>query len=102
MKKLSSAELLELIKNENTREAKSVAEARENMEAFHRKFRSAIDLNIEAINIRKIHACKISAPITSRDEIILFFHGGGFVVGCTEDHLELCGRLSYATSMPVL
>ncbi|HEX2964967.1 MAG TPA: alpha/beta hydrolase [Syntrophorhabdaceae bacterium] len=102
MYQLSSGELLKTIKNENTREAKSISEARQNMRAFHRKFRSDIKLNVESMSIGDIPVFKISGPLTSRDKVILFFHGGGFVVGCTEDHLELCGRLSYAASMPVI
>lgn len=102
MNKLSSSELLERIHSENTRQVKSITEARDNMRTFHRQFRSDIEVHIEAISIGEIQAFEIWGPQASRDKIILFFHGGGFVVGCTEDHLELCGRLSYAASMPVL
>lgn len=37
-----------------------------------------------------------------RKEAILFFHGGGFTVGSTADHIGLCSRLADEAGMPVL
>jgi acetyl esterase/lipase len=34
--------------------------------------------------------------------VILFFHGGGFTLGSTEDHLDLCGKLSASSGCCVL
>jgi acetyl esterase/lipase len=35
------------------------------------------------------------------DRVILFFHGGWFSLGSTEDHLGLCIRLARAANVPV-
>jgi acetyl esterase/lipase len=34
--------------------------------------------------------------------MILFFHGGGFTIGSTKDHLDLCGKLSALSGSCVL
>lgn len=33
--------------------------------------------------------------------VILFFHGGGFTIGSTADHIGLCSRLAEASGMPL-
>lgn len=43
----------------------------------------------------------ITLPDSVMDRVILFFHGGGFTFGSTEDHLGLCIRLARASRAPV-
>jgi epsilon-lactone hydrolase len=38
----------------------------------------------------------ISVPESTTDRVVLFFHGGGFTAGSTEDHLGTCVRLARA------
>jgi monoterpene epsilon-lactone hydrolase len=38
----------------------------------------------------------ITVPEAVTDRIILFFHGGGFTLGSTKDHLGLCARIGRA------
>jgi monoterpene epsilon-lactone hydrolase len=39
----------------------------------------------------------ITLPEVVSDRVILFFHGGGFTLGSTEDHMGLCVRLARAS-----
>ena len=32
----------------------------------------------------------------------LFFHGGGFTIGSTEDHFDLCGKIAHAAAAKVI
>ena len=66
------------------------------------RFRSKLDIAVEPFFIGHIPAFWISAPGVSKDHTILFFHGGGFMVGSTDDHLDLCGKLSRSAGCRVL
>jgi acetyl esterase/lipase len=52
--------------------------------------------------IGHIPAFRISAPGVSIDRVVLFFHGGGFTVGSTKDHLDLCEKISHSAGCRVL
>lgn len=65
-------------------------------------FRSGQDYRIEEFRINDIPSYWIEAPGAADDEVILFFHGGGFTIGSTRDHADLCARLSAAAGAKVL
>lgn len=48
-----------------------------------------------------LSATWVTEPQKSK-KAILFFHGGGFTIGSTMDHIGLCDRLVEASGMPVL
>lgn len=43
----------------------------------------------------------VTVPGISEERVILFFHGGSFSLGSTEDHLGLCVRLARASQVKV-
>lgn len=94
--------ILKIIKEDNAQRAATIEEARERLKTFYFRFRSKRDLAVEPLFIGNIPAFWISSPGASRDHTILFFHGGGFMVGSMEDHLDLCGKLSYSAGCRVL
>ena len=49
-----------------------------------------------------IGATHIEAPGARNDRGVLYFHGGGYVLGSLDTHAELMGRLSAACRAPVL
>jgi acetyl esterase/lipase len=52
---------------------------------------------IECVEIKKgLQGYWINVPEAVTDRIILFFHGGGFTLGSTKDHLGLCARIGRA------
>lgn len=94
--------ILNIIREENARKAENIEEVRERLRAFYFRFRSKLDIVVEPIFIGHIPAFWISAPGVLKDRTILFFHGGAFMVGSTEDHLDLCGKLSRSAMCRVL
>jgi acetyl esterase/lipase len=56
------------------------------------------DYQIEKVPLRDGAAGYwITLPGILTDRVILFFHGGGFTLGSTEDHMGLCVRLARAS-----
>ena len=98
----NAEKILSTIREENARKAESIEEVRERLKTFYSRFRSKINITVESFFIGNIPAFWISAPGASEDSTILFFHGGGFMVGSTDDHLDLCGKLSHSTGCRVL
>ena len=98
----TAEKILKIIREENARKAENIEEVRERLKAFYFRFRSKLDIVVEPIFIGHIPAFWISAPGVSKDHTILFFHGGGFMVGSTDDHLDLCGKLSRSAGCRVL
>lgn len=43
----------------------------------------------------------VTLPDVYTDRVILFFHGGGFTLGSTDDHLGLCVRLAKASQAKI-
>jgi Esterase/lipase len=43
----------------------------------------------------------VTLPGTDPGKAMLFFHGGGFTIGSTADHIGLCSRLAESAGMPV-
>jgi epsilon-lactone hydrolase len=98
----TAGRILNMVKEEHSHKAATIKEARERLEIFYLRFRSKLDITAEHVFIGHIPAFWISAPGASKDHAILFFHGGGFMVGSTEDHLDLCGKLSLSARCRVL
>ncbi|MGA2122117.1 MAG: alpha/beta hydrolase [Methanoregula sp.] len=52
---------------------------------------------VEKVAIRDgLYGYWVTVPESAQDYAVLFFHGGGFTMGSTEDHLGLCIRLARA------
>ena len=98
----TAEKILNIVREEHSHKAETIKEARERLEVFYLRFRSKLDITVEPVFIGHIPAFWISAPGASKDHTILFFHGGGFMVGSTEDHLDLCGKLSHSAGCRVL
>jgi epsilon-lactone hydrolase len=94
--------ILNIISEEHAHKVETVREARERLDAFYFRFRSKLDIAVEPFLIGNIPAFWISGPSASKHRTILFFHGGSFMVGSTNDHLDLCGKLSHSTGCRVL
>ncbi len=59
---------------------------------------SACDYQVEKIPLRDgAVGYWITLPGVMADRVVLFFHGGGFTLGSTEDHMGLCVRLARAS-----
>jgi acetyl esterase/lipase len=98
----TAEKLLKTIRKESPLEAQSIEQAREDLEIFYSRFRSEQDISVETVPVEHISAFWISTLNTAKDHVILFFHGGGFTVGSTNDHLDLCGKLSSSAGCRIL
>jgi epsilon-lactone hydrolase len=98
----AAEKILNIIREEHARKAESIKEARARLEAFYSRFRSKLDIVVEPFLIGHIPAFWISTPGASKDYTIFFLHGGSFMVGSTNDHLDLCGKLSRSAGCRLL
>jgi monoterpene epsilon-lactone hydrolase len=74
----------------------TMAERRAAWDRLAARFKPGPDVTIEPAALGGIPGRWVSTPGASRAHVILFFHGGGFVLGSAESHQELLGRLCKA------
>jgi len=60
------------------------------------------DITRGDFDLGSVHACSIAAPDVRQDRGLLYFHGGGYVMGSLNTHAELMGRLSETCRARVL
>lgn len=60
------------------------------------------DISLSDFDAGGIPARHVSAPGVRDDRGVLYFHGGGYVMGSLNTHTELMGRISRACRAPVL
>ena len=77
-------------------QAKSTQELRASMAAAFSAFPSAGQVKCEPVNADGVKAEWISAHDAAPDRVILYLHGGGYVMGSIDTHRELVARLSKA------
>lgn len=65
-------------------------------------FRAADDVAIEVTTCAGRPAEWVRAPGVARDRVLLYLHGGGYVMGSPNTHRALAGELSRATGASVL
>jgi monoterpene epsilon-lactone hydrolase len=63
---------------------------------------AAPDLKSEAVSANGVEAEWITAPGAAADRIVLYLHGGGYVLGSVKTHRDLIGRISRAAQARVL
>jgi len=77
-------------------QAKSPQELRSVMAAAFSAFPSAGQVKCEPVNANGVEAEWITAKNAAPDRVILYLHGGGYVMGSIDTHRELVARLSKA------
>ncbi len=81
---------------------KNAKELRVSFERLCMEYDSGLELVQEKVRIKNFDAYWVYPPGTPEGPVILFFHGGAFIVGSTMDHIEVIGRLSRVSGMRVL
>lgn len=80
----------------------SIQELRDDFSSFYLSLQRDRNPRLIPVRIRdRFTAYWISGPESLPDRTILFFHGGGFSLGSTGDHLGLCSRLAEVTEARV-
>ena len=82
-------------------EAPSIEEQRANYDAMLGAQPIDEDVTIETVTIEHVVADIVSVPSSVTDRVILYFHGGGYVIGSNTGYRGFAGRLARATSSRV-
>ena len=100
----STVDLLTLIKSHTPDQKKPVSLVRQDYSAFYENMQGDRGeyMITERVEISKgVYGYWISVPESVTGHTILFFHGGGFTLGSTKDHLGLCTRIARAARAQV-
>jgi acetyl esterase/lipase len=79
----------------------TVEEMRKGFEMLASKFPPTPDVQVTRVNAAGVPAAWIEAPGADPGRVMLYLHGGGYVIGSIETHRELAGRLSRAAAARV-
>ena len=82
--------------------APTIAETRANFEQLGKSFPVAGDVSVEKVSADGVPAEWITAPGAKSDRVVLYLHGGGYVIGSINTHREICSRISRAGGARVL
>jgi epsilon-lactone hydrolase len=97
-------DVLAILKSDVPDPKKPVSVVRQDFSAFYEEMgdEEGEPAVIECVEITKVLlGYWITVPEAVTDRIILFFHGGGFTLGSTKDHLGLCARIGRAAQARV-
>jgi epsilon-lactone hydrolase len=77
-------------------------EMRANFEELGKNTPIPADIKQEKVNAGGVPCEWISAPNASADRVVLYLHGGGYVIGSVNTHRDLMVRISRASGFRVL
>lgn len=79
-----------------------IDKSRSELEALAAKFKTKIELDCTAVEIKKIPAEWISTPEASDDSVILYLHGGSYHSGSINSHRSLAANIGDSAGARVL
>jgi len=79
-----------------------VAKMRDNFVRTTRSFTAPADTLITPVDVAGIAAEWVCAPGVQQDRVLLYLHGGGYVIGSVDTHRGLIARLSKAANCRAL
>ncbi len=94
--------IVEMLRTRPTGVNPSVEEMRAGIEMLCAVFPVAPDVVVESVDAGGVPAEWVTAPGATADRVILYLHGGGYVIGSVRSHRELASRLSRAAAAHVL
>jgi monoterpene epsilon-lactone hydrolase len=80
----------------------TVEEMRAGLEVLGTVFPVASDVALDPVDAGGVPAEWVTAPGVAPERVVLYLHGGGYVVGSIRSHCELASRLSKAAAARVL
>lgn len=83
-------------------EGLSIEERRVGMEAMQAGIPMPDDIETDAVDLDGIPGRWVVAPGARDDAFVVYYHGGGYVMGSLNTHQELMGRISRACQAKVL
>ena len=94
--------VLEMFRVRAAMPRKTVADDRANFQEMMSEFPLDDDIVCERVGAGGVPAEWITAPGAEEDRILLYLHGGGYVVGSTRTHGVMMSRMSRASGARVL
>ena len=88
--------IIQMLTSRPIPESQTVDEMRTGFNMLAAKFPIAADVTCTHTEAAGIPAAWIVAPGADPGRVILYLHGGGYVIGSIDTHRELAGRLSRA------
>lgn len=82
--------------------APTLAEQRVSMEALMTAFPLAVDVQVEETSADGVAADWVTVPGSRHDRVVLYLHGGGYVLGSRKSHRELAARIARDAAARVL
>lgn len=89
--------IIELLKSTKVDRTVTIEERRKNLEKMASLVRLPRDIRFESLKVGKIPAEWIITPVSVEDRIILYLHGGGYIIGSIKTHRELASRIARAS-----
>jgi len=80
----------------------SIGQIRAGMEAMTAGFAIPDDVRVETVDAGGVPSAWVAAPGARDDVAVLYFHGGGYMMGSVKTHTELAARISRASAARVL
>jgi len=80
----------------------TIEETRASLEDFGHTFPVAPDVRCELVRAGTVPAEWVTAPGAAEDRVVLYLHGGGYVLGSIDTHRGMAGSLSRAARARVL
>lgn len=80
----------------------TVADRRQSFDMLAAKLPIAPDITCEKVDVAGVPAEWVVAPGADAGRVLLYLHGGGYVIGSIDTHRGLAGRLSRAAAARVL
>lgn len=104
---MASEELMavkEVMRNQEgvAAEGLSIQERRQGFETQQAAISMPDDIEMSAVDIDGIPGRWVVAPGARDDAFVVYFHGGGYIMGSLDSHQELMGRISRACQAKVL
>ena len=91
-----------LINNNNTIMKKRVEESRKGLEQLTSLVKGPKDVDLEHIDINGMAAVWISSPEVDSNKVVLYLHGGGYILGSLNTHQDIAMRIGRAAKARVL
>ena len=94
--------LIHLLTSRPMPEHATVADRRQGFDTLAAKFPVAPDVTCDKVDAAGVPAEWVVAPGAESRRVLLYLHGGGYVIGSINTHRDLAGRLSRAAAARVL
>ena len=94
--------VIDLISAPESAETPTLEESRAGFEHMMAEFPIPEDVTLEAVDAGGVPSEWVTAPNADPKRVVLYFHGGGYVLGSIASYREFCSRLSRAAKARVL